>query len=227
MKARQIPLDLGHRPRLEDDDFLVTPCNEQAYRQVLSWPDWSASVLVLTGPSGSGKTHLAEIWRRRSDAAPVAFPTLTEENAGRIATSSAAHLIDPMPSVFNETALLHLINHLREAGRHLLILAEHPASRWQVTLPDLSSRLIAAPTIGVLPPDDALLRAVLIKLFADRQLRVTPDLIDYLMRRSERSFAGLRLLVDRLDQASMAGGQAVTPSLAAAVLADLAATGEG
>ncbi len=227
MNAAQIPLDLGHRPRLEDEDFLVAEGNEQAYRQVTSWPGWSAPVLVLTGPPGSGKTHLGEIWRRRAQAAAVAMDTLTEETAGAIAISAPALLIDPMPPVFNETALFHLVNHLREAGGHLLIVAEHPASRWPVALPDLRSRLIAAPTIAVASPDEALLRVVLVKLFADRQLRVTPDLVDYLMRRSERSFAGLRLLVDRLDQAAMAVGRAVTPSLAAMVLADLAAIKEG
>lgn len=227
MNSAQIPLDLGHRPRLEDEDFLVAQGNEQAYRQVTSWPAWSAPLLVLTGPSGSGKTHLAEIWRRRAQAAPIALDTLTDETAGAIAISAPALLIDPMPPLFNETALFHLVNHLREAGGHLLIVAEHPASRWKLALPDLRSRLIAAPTIAVSSPDEALLRAVLIKLFADRQLRVTPDLVDYLMRRSERSFAALRLLVDRLDQASMAGRRPVTPSLAAIVLADLAGTREG
>jgi len=221
LSATQIPLDLGHRPRLDDADFLVASGNDQAYRLITNWPQWSHPLLVLTGPAGSGKTHLAEIWRRRSNAVAIACEELPEDGAGVLAASAAAFVIDPMAPVINEVALFHFINHIREAAGHLLIVAEQPASRWQIALPDLRSRLIAAPTIAVAPPDEALLRAVLVKLFADRQLRVTPDLVDYLMRRSERSFAALRLLVDRLDQAAMAGGRAVTQPLAASVLAEL------
>ncbi len=223
----QLALDLGHRPALGAGDFLVAPANREAVGWLDRWPDWPAPALVLHGPEGSGKSHLVQVWRARSGAGQIAapdlagadppallagLPSLAVEDADRAAGDDAA-----------EAALLHLYNLAAEGGHHLLLTAPAPAARWPLRLPDLASRLRAAPVVALTEPDDALLTAVLVKLFADRQLRVRPELIALLAARMERSFAGARRLVAALDRASLAGRRAITPRLAAEVLAELGA----
>src|SRR3546814_11282244 len=99
---------------------------------------------------------------------------------------------------------------VREAGGHLLLTGRTPPARWKIGLPDLASRLRAAPTVAVDGPDDALLSAVLVKLFADRQLRVGTDVVAFVVPRMERSFAAARRLVAALDAASLASRRPVT-----------------
>jgi chromosomal replication initiation ATPase DnaA len=218
VKARQLPLELGHQVRFEAEDFLIAPSNERAHGAITAWPDWPAATLVLTGPTGSGKSHLAAIWAAKAKAATLDVARLTPETAEDFANRAQALLIDPLALPVNEKGLLHLVNLVAERRQSLLIVAVQPASRWAITLPDLSSRLIACPTVSVTPPDEALLRAVLIKLFSDRQLAVGPELIDYLMSRSERSFAAAHDLVDALDRAALAGQRAITIQLASDIL---------
>lgn len=222
MTAIQLPLDLGYGIRRGDEDFLRAPGNETAYRGLAAWPDWSQATAILCGPTGAGKTHLATIWAhrigaRRIDPARLAVPQLAD-----LVVDTPALWLDPVPPVFDETALFHLLNLVAEQGRRLLLVAETAPARWQVQLPDLRSRLLACPVFSLAAPDDLVLRAVLVKLFADRQLTVGPDLIDYITARVERSFAALRHIVAALDQAALASGCGVTIALARLVLADQA-----
>jgi chromosomal replication initiation ATPase DnaA len=117
-----------------------------------------------------------------------------------------------------ETALFHLHNLMAQAGGLLLITAAAPPRDWGLGLPDLASRMQGAALARLDPPDDALLSAVLAKLFADRQIAISPALIPYLVARMDRSMAAARDLVARLDAAALARGQAVTRALAATVL---------
>jgi DnaA regulatory inactivator Hda len=209
----QLPLDLGFRPALGREDFLIAPCNAAAIAWIDRWPEWPAPALALWGPAGSGKTHLLEVWRVRSQAAAIAPHDLTSAALPTLLGKSRAVAIDDAESA-DEKALLHLYNMLAERQGHLLLAACEPPARWTIRLADLRSRLLAAPAVAVDAPDDALLGAVLVKLFADRQLRISEDLIPYLLPRIERSFAAARDIVAALDRAALAGRRAVTVRLA-------------
>jgi len=213
----QLPLDLGFRPALGRADFLIAPCNSAAIAWIDRWPGWPAPALALWGPAGSGKTHLLEVWRARSHAVPIAPRALTSAAVPQLLGAARAAAIDDAQGA-DEEALLHLHNILAERQGHLLLAAREPPARWVIRLADLRSRLLAAPAVAVEAPDDALLGAVLVKLFADRQLRISEDLIAYLLPRIERSFAAAQAIVAALDEAALASQRAVTVRLAREIL---------
>jgi DnaA regulatory inactivator Hda len=209
----QLPLDLGFRPALGRADFLIAPCNAAAVAWIDRWPEWPAPALALWGPAGSGKTHLLEVWRARSQATAIMPRALSSTALPDLLGGARAVAIDDAHSA-DEEALLHLYNMLAERQGHLLLAARDPPARWTIRLADLRSRLLAAPAVAVEAPDDALLGAVLVKLFADRQLRIGEDVIAYLLPRIERSFAAAQDIVAALDHAALAGQRAVTVPLA-------------
>ena len=221
--AVQLALDLGARIALGREDFLVAPNNAEAVAWIDRWPDWPAPALALVGPPGCGKTHLAQVWRVGSDAAVLAAEAVTGDPFA-IMGAARACIVEDAHAVTDETAFLHLYNHVAERGGSLLLCATTPPSRWNLRLSDLASRLRAAPVAAITAPDDALIQALLVKLFADRQLAVAPEVVSYLMGRIERSFDGARRVVVALDEAALAARRRVTVPLARQVL-DRGATG--
>ena len=215
----QLGLELPYRPALGRADFLVSDCNAAALGWIERWPDWPGHALVLYGPEGCGKSHLAHLWCERAGAQLVPGRELSEWEPRSISPAIAVDDADRA----SEIALLHLFNSCAEAGAGLLVVARNAPSAWPIALPDLASRLRAAPAIGVAPPDDPLLAAVLVKHFADRQLRVMPTVIAYLVRRMERSFAAAAMLSARLDRLALAEGRPIGLALARRALAEFAA----
>jgi chromosomal replication initiation ATPase DnaA len=209
MTASQLALEWPHRSALAREDFLVAPANEAAVAWLDSWPDWPSYGLVVHGPEGSGKTHLAQAWRARTGALP-----LSDDLSG-----NAWLLEDADRSAPEETAFFHLLNRVAEARGALLITARTPPSRWNVRLPDLASRLKALPAVALGMPDETLVEAVLVKHFADRQLRVGPETVRYVASRLERSLAQVARVSAALDKAALAQGRAVSVPLARDVLA--------
>lgn len=211
------------------EDFLVADSNAAAVAWLDRWPDWPAPALVLHGPPGSGKTHLTQVWRHRSNAVTADAATLADADPLALISARGAVAIDDAEAVCGgegekgegERILFHLYNLAREQGGHLLLTARRPPSRWPILLPDLASRLRAAPAAAVAEPDDGLLGAVLVKLFADRQVRVGVEVVAYLLPRIERSFAAARRVVAALDAASLARRGPITVPLARAVLDEL------
>jgi DnaA regulatory inactivator Hda len=218
----QLVLDIAPLPALGPEDFIVADSNRAAAGWIGRWPDWPATMLAVQGPEGSGKTHLVGLWRGRSGAAAVEGAALTGADLVRLAEAQAVAVDDAdriAGEPVGERALFHLHNLMRDAGGHLLVTGRTVPARWPVALPDLASRLRAAPVVALGSPDETLLAQVLAKHFADRRLAVGPEAIAYLVPRMTRSFAAARRLVAAIDEASLAQGRAVTLPLLRDVLA--------
>lgn len=217
---RQLALALDHSESFAHEDFLVGPSNEAALAMIDRWPDWPARTLALAGPAGSGKSHLAAIWAAQAGARFLAARALPDTDLPAALATGALVIEDVIDADLDQRALFHLLNLARQEEAWLLLTALTPPAQWTVQLPDLASRLRAVPAVSLAPPDDALLRAVIVKLFADRQLAVDEGLVGYLASRIERSFAGARATVVRLDQEALRRKRPVNRALAAEVLRD-------
>lgn len=218
MRPDQLPLPFPHQPSYGAADLLAAPSNEAALAWLDRTPDWPDHRLALWGAAGCGKTHLLHLWAGRHGARLLAGPTLAGSPPEPPASGLALDDADALP---DEAAFLHLLNAAREARRPVLLAARTPPARWPVRLPDLASRLRAVTAVEILPPEESLLRSLLLRLLADRQLAVGPGLQDWLLLRLPRSPAALREAVARLDRASLAAGGAVTRTIAAAVVAEM------
>ncbi|MCF2871951.1 DnaA/Hda family protein [Octadecabacter sp. G9-8] len=217
--SRQLAFDLPANVRLGPEDFFVSQANEQAYAMVSAPAAWPDGKLALVGPAGSGKTHLARLFVTANTARVLAAKTLVT-NAPMPDTAIVIEDGEDMPVVAQEW-LFHAHNHLRTNGLPLLLTGQTPPARWNITLPDLASRLAAATTVTIENPDDPLLMAVLLKHFADRQLAPTPDAITYLQRHLPRTFDAIRKAVETLDREALAQSKPLTRPFVRAVLDSL------
>jgi chromosomal replication initiation ATPase DnaA len=215
---KQLAFDLPLDPRFGAEDFLVSPSNEQAYGLIESWPEWPDTILLLVGPRGSGKSHLASIWATNAHAWTVDAAAITHDKVPHLVSNGALAIEDMDRGERDEAALFHLLNLAREKKASLIITCETPPDRWSLRTPDLLSRLRLAPSVALDAPDDALLKAVLVKLFVDRQLVVDTSVVDYIALRIERSLAKASEIVALLDREALSRGRRVSRAIAAEIL---------
>lgn len=221
IRPRQLPLPLEHRPSVAGEDFLVAECNLEAVNWLDRWPDWRTPALVLHGAPGCGKTHLAHVFLDRCKGTIVDHHALATDETIDAAALASACVVDDADRVVAaglEIPLLHLYNAACERGGSLLLTAEAPPARWPIALADLRSRLNAATPVGIGTPDEELIAALLVKLFADRRLQVTQDVVLYALPRMDRSFAAARRLVADLDRVALGRRRKVTIPLLREVL---------
>lgn len=225
--ANQLTFDLTlPAPTYAREDFVVAAGNREAVAWIDRWPDWPAPALAVGGPAGCGKTHLGRIWAARAQAAIVEGPDLDGKTVADLVAlvEISRALVVERAERTPERALFHLYNLMRERRGFLLLLAEHPPAHWRITLPDLASRLRAAPAVAVAPPDDDLLGSIILKQLADRQLHAGPGVVHYLVSHMERSADAARHVVAALDCRALAESREIDRRLAADVLAALSAS---
>ena len=209
----QLSLPLDQRPAYGRDDFLIADCNREALAWIEAWPRWPGSLAVLAGPEGSGKTHLAHIWSRLAGARTVAAGSIDLD-----AIAGAPLAVEGIDRAPDDAILLHALNRVAEAGGHVLATARLAPGYWRGRLPDLVSRLRAAPTVEIGRPDDELITAVLQKLFRDRQVEVRGEAVEYLLRHMERSLEAARHTVAEADRLALAERRPITIPLLRRVL---------
>lgn len=223
-RPRQLLLALAHIESFAREDFLEGSSNAAALALVESWPDWPNRIMALTGPEGSGKSHLASIWADASGARRISAKHLDEADVPATLATGALVLEDLERGAFDERALFHLINLTREEGAFVLITGREAPANFAVTIPDLASRLRTVPSVLLQPPGDALLRLLMLKLAADRQLAIDESVVNYVANRIERSFAAVRTAVARLDEESLRQHRPVTRALATELFRDASET---
>ena len=203
----QLPLSLNLPPVYSEDNFFVSECNREAYRWIMAWPRWPGHALLIYGPKGSGKTHLGELWAQKAKARTWPSSSLDTLEASGL---PAPWLVENIERTRDERQLLYLFNITREQGQSLLMTAAVAPSHLPFTLPDLTSRLLASPSVHILQPDDAVLMGAMRKQFADRQVKVGDDVIAYALPRMERSLEKVRELVEYIDQSALAEQKNIT-----------------
>jgi chromosomal replication initiation ATPase DnaA len=215
----QLAFDLDPAENFSRDDFIRGAGNAAALDLLESWPNWPARTVAIVGPEGSGKSHLAAIWAAAAGARRLAGRALDEPAVpAALATGALALECGAVDADLDERALFHLLNLVQEQRAFLLLTARTAPAAWPIALLDLASRLRAVPVVTLAAPDDAMLRAVLVKLFADRQGMVDEALVSYLMVRIERSFAAARSIVATLDREALRRQRPVTRALAGEIL---------
>ncbi len=220
--ARQLALSLPHESALGRDDFIVSRVNAEAVEAIDRWPSWPERGLLLVGPAGSGKSHLTAIWTSVAGAACVEASQLDRESGPRLAAAGAVAVENLHAGPIDEAALFHLVNIAGEQRLPLLLTSRAGPETLPLKLPDLASRLRAAQRAQLGEPDDDLLRRVMTKLFADRQLLVDAAVIDFILLRMERSLEAANIVADQLDRDALAENRSITKRLAAEALNRLA-----
>ena len=221
--GEQLPLVFTHDAATGRDDLLISDRLSAAVTIVDAWPQWPSPVVILAGPVGSGKSHLASIWKEHSGAQSI-HPKAGSDAA--VAAAAGPVLFEDVDREgFDDTALFHVINSVRENGHSLMMTSRLWPMSWPVELPDLRSRLKAATVVEIGEPDEELLSQVIVKLFSDRQLNIDDKLVFYIVNRMERSLNAAQTIVDRLDRLAWSRGTKITRAMAAEVLNELGNSG--
>lgn len=208
-ETTQLALNLRHCAAMSREDFLVSPSNQDAVAWIDRWPQWPGHALVLVGPPGCGKTHLGHVWQRHAEAKPYQRDLLADYSALDVPV-----FVDKVDDPAQDEELFHVFNAVVAAGGFVLFASRTAPARWENRLPDLKSRLAAVPNIQIQAPDTSLIAAIMMKMFADEQMDVGADVLDYLVNRMERSFESARTLAERLNNASLATQRGITIPLA-------------
>ena len=215
----QLTFDFPRGTSRSRSDFLVSPCNAAAIAWIDRWPDWPSRVLALHGPAGCGKTHLLHVWCARASGVLLSGEMLNVHVVDRLVSDRSYRIAIDEADRAEDHALLQLHNVCLENRGNVMLGARRPPASWTVALADLGSRLRAVLAVEIGLPDDALLAAVLIKHFADRQLRVEQEVVNYLLKQMERSFAAAVETAALLDSISLSGRRAITVPVARQALA--------
>src|SRR5260221_1209596 len=214
LAPRQLVLALDYSVSSEGEDFLRGQSNEAAFTLIDRWPDWPDRIVAVIGSEGSGKSHLAAIWAEATGARILSAKLLSVTDLPAALATGALVIEDLEATSLDERALFHLINLAREERAYVLITSRVAPASFPFTIRDLVSRLRAIPVVALSAPDDTLLRALIVKLAADRQIAVDDELVNYLANRIERSFEAARMAVQRLDEEAMRQHRPVTRALA-------------
>jgi len=220
----QLTLELAlPPPTYAREDFVVSGGNREALAWVDRWPDWPAPALALSGPTGCGKTHLARLWAARAGAVVIDGADLAGKSVADLSDMAAASpaIVVEGADRAPERGLFHLYNLMRERGGHLLLTSVLPPAHWSIALPDLASRLRAAPAATVSAPDDELLGSIILKQLGDRQLHAGAGVVQYLVSHMERSADAARRVVAALDRRGLVEQREIDRRLAADVLGEL------
>lgn len=218
MSVDQLTFDLPHRAALGAEDFLVSDCNVAVVKLVDAWPDWQAPVQLLIGPPASGKTHLVRVWQGRSGAVALDPAHLGIALLDRLVSGSSIVVEDADRAGYDQKTLFHLLNLAREKRLFVLLTARVSPNRWNTSLADLTSRLSAVPVTEIGTPDEALLRTVMLKQFADRQLDIDPKVLAFLALRIDRSLEAAAAAVEAVDRAALRSGRKISRQLVAEAL---------
>lgn len=216
MKPQILPLDLP--PAFDQQNFIVSPSNKEAYEWIKRWPNWPHPCLSIYGEMGCGKTHLSHIWQAETQAKRLNGRDFDKAKLESLLEGLNLFVLDNADFVQDEEKFFHFYNHIIPSKGGMLLLSPTPPARWTTHLPDLQSRLKTVPAIKISPPDEKLIGNVLQKLFQDKQVKVDQSVIEFLLKHMERSFESAKTWVEKLDTLALSQKRNITIPLVREIL---------
>lgn len=210
-RPKQIILSFPEKVDMSLENFMVLPTNHEAFSAVQSFPLKGGDVLAIYGAQGLGKTHLLEMYKQRTHS-----DVFNKENEACLDTKNEKHVVcDGLDTLdkLDQEQLFHIFNHIKSFGGSLLVVSQKPIASLDI-LPDLKSRLLTAPQIEILPPQDLHLEVLLVKMASDKQMFLEPKVVQYILKNAQRNISALRHVLNELDTLSLEQKRKITVPLA-------------
>ena len=204
----QILFDFKFNKNYLDQDYYLSSSNQDAYNLINCWPKWIKKTINLYGEKFSGKSHLASIFEKKTTCIKVfseEFSDMTIQNF----KIKQALIIEDLDENFSENLLYTVLNIIEQENKYLLITSLEPLNKFNFKLPDLISRIRNCLIIGIKNPDDNLIFALLIKYLSDRQINIDKKLIEYIIKRIDRSYEKIFLFIHKIDKLSLKKGKPI------------------
>ena len=207
--SKQLILDLRTIPSMGREDYYVSKSNEEAVKWVDKWPEWLTFGFVVVGPSGAGKSHLANVLKYFSRGILIKNSDIRDKNIMELSDNSCL-ILEDIDTNLSEINLLHLFNFLSENNSKIMITSKIPIKKLNISLADLRSRLSSLPQVNLGLPDDKLISRVIIKQFTDKGVKVDMEVVNYLLKRVDRSFSSINNIVSMVNMASIQSARKIT-----------------
>jgi len=198
----QLLLDFDYEQNFKDDDFYVGKSNFYAFEIINKWPKWEKNFLNINGEKFSGKTHLTNIFLKKFNGIRIDINSLNDENLKSIKPYQNIVLEDLNLNI-NEKLIYSLFNIIDQDNKFLIVTSMKPISEINFQLDDLRSRTKNCLFANIQNPDDELMFALILKNLSDRQITLDKKLIDYIIKRIERSYGKIFEFIYKIDKISL------------------------
>lgn len=192
-----------------DQDYFISPSNQEAFDLINSWPKWIKKTINIYGEKFSGKSHLTSIFEKKTSCIKVSSKEFSDETIKKFKIKESL-IIEDFNNNFSEDLFYTILNIVEQENKYLLITSEEPLNKFNFKLPDLISRIKNCLIIGIKNPDDNLIYALLTKCLSDRQINIDKKLIEYIIKRIDRSYEKIFLFVHNLDKLSLKKGKPIS-----------------
>ena len=198
----QLLLDFDYNIEFNEHDYYVSRSNYLAFNLIKNWPKWERKILNISGDTFSGKTHLAKIFEDKSNALYLDHGEINEDVFKKIKLNESI-VIDDFEKIRNEKLLYSLFNLIYQDNKYLLILSNRTISKINYNLDDLNSRAKNCIFAQIENPDDDLIFAIIVKSFSDRQIKLEKKLLEFIIKRIDRSYGKIYEFIYKVDELSL------------------------
>ena len=197
----QLLLDFNHKQNFKDDDFYVSKSNFYTYELINKWPKWEKNFLNISGEKYSGKTHLVNIFLNKFKGVRLDFKSLSDESLKNIKVHQNI-ILEDIDKNLNERLLYALFNVIDQDSKFLIMTSINPISEIKFRLEDLRSRTKNCLLAKIEKPDDELMFALILKNLSDRQIIMDKKLINFIIKRIDRSYGKIFDFIYKIDEIS-------------------------
>ena len=214
----QLTFRFPFKKKYYDQDYYVSSNNYSAFKLIDGWPDWPGKWLNLYGEKGSGKTHLSKILENKIKKSSTIYANKINNNIIQDLNSLDCLIIEDFNNNIDEKLLYTILNHSKQLENYVLINSLNPIKNLNFSSKDLKSRINSFVFLGIELPTDDILKVLITKILSDKQVNISPKLIDFILNNVDRSYQEMFKFIKEVDDLSLSTGKSININLIKKVL---------